>query len=382
MIRNIKKVFLIFSCLIFLVGCWDYKNMDEINIVSGIAIDKNPENNNYDLTIEVIDIYSMSEGIQQKCIYIKCSGMTIFQALNDCEKKIYNNLYYGGMRAIIISEEIAQKEGILNIIESFLRKEDIRETISITISQEETASDILTAKGIDSNNISYKIDKLVEENEKSAIVSNRSTLYDTFNSIVNEKKEVYLPAFHLTKYDNDGEEEDVIELNGLALFKKDKLIGYLDQKETLYFNIMGSNNVTGSISLYSNDPEIESLSFEIYDCRNNKKITFENGKLNVKVDIKVQMKISEIIGKFDKISVETIDSMKEETALFIENRIYDVLSKVQKEYKVDSFGFQDHFYKKHYYIWKTIDQDWEQILQDANIDINVDVKITGSGFIT
>lgn len=382
MIRNIKKVFLIFSCLIFLVGCWDYKNMDEINIVSGIAIDKNPENNNYDLTIEVIDIYSMSEGSQQKCIYIKCSGMTIFQALNDCEKKIYNNLYYGGMRAIIISEEIAQKEGILNIIESFLRKEDIRETISITISQEETASDILTAKGIDSNNISYKIDKLVEENEKSAIVSNHSTLYDTFNSIVNEKKEVYLPAFHLTKYDNDGEEEDVIELNGLALFKKDKLIGYLDQKETLYFNIMGSNNVTGSISLYSNDPEIESLSFEIYDCRNNKKITFENGKLNVKVDIKVQMKISEIIGEFDEISVETIDSMKEETALFIENRIYDVLSKVQKEHKVDSFGFQDHFYKKHYYIWKTIDQDWEQILQDANIDINVDVKITGSGFIT
>jgi spore germination protein KC len=51
-----RAVFLcIFLCVFLLCGCWNYRDLEDLNIMMGAAIDKNQENGEYKLTIEIIN---------------------------------------------------------------------------------------------------------------------------------------------------------------------------------------------------------------------------------------------------------------------------------------------------------------------------------------
>ena len=75
-----------------LPGCWSYRGINEMAIVSGLAIDKNPENNNFIVTVEVVDTSKSikNEGISGKII--QAEGLTIFDAVRNAKRRLTNKL--------------------------------------------------------------------------------------------------------------------------------------------------------------------------------------------------------------------------------------------------------------------------------------------------
>ena len=117
-----RAPFIIFIILIIASssGCWDYREIDKLSIVTGIAIDRG-ENSKYRLTFEIVDTQEGGIEKKTKSKLIESEGETIFDAVRNASKVTSPRPYFGHMRIVILSEQIAE-EGVIDIID-FLNRD-------------------------------------------------------------------------------------------------------------------------------------------------------------------------------------------------------------------------------------------------------------------
>ncbi len=157
-----KKRMLLFAlpvfCVVFLSGCWNYRELNTMTIVAGIAIDRVADNKGYHLTFEVLDIAEASgeKSTSVSSLLIETDGLTIFDACRNALQRSDSKLYFGACKTVIISEDLA-REGITPLLDWFRRDAEARSTMDVYISSEETAADILKHKAITNNIVSYSI---------------------------------------------------------------------------------------------------------------------------------------------------------------------------------------------------------------------------------
>ena len=136
--QNRLKIIIVFLLIInmsLFTCCWDYREVDTLGIVSGIAVDKSTDGKNYLVSFEVMKI--SSGGIDSKTTteLIKCEGKTIFEAARNAIVVAGKKLYFSHAKALIISSEVA-KEGTAKVIDFFNRHVETRRDIGVYISKE------------------------------------------------------------------------------------------------------------------------------------------------------------------------------------------------------------------------------------------------------
>lgn len=364
-----------FLCALLLAGCWDYRGMDQINIVSGVAIDKG-NNGGYKLTLELINIANMQDGSEASSLLTTAEGATIFEAVRNSKKKLYNKLYFGSLRTVIISKDLAREYGIRDIVDGFIRDVEPRETIFFVISQEDSAYKILHANGLDTANVSNDIAKIIEEDHKVDSTSKSIQMYQAFNMVKAKGLELVLPAFHIVK----NEDEDVIEINGIATFRDDKLVSFLSPEETHYFLITTDKNTNGAMSLPDPQNEDELVSIEITKCTNKPEVRYDDGKVSIFVNIDFHFKIVEIPHK--KITEDVIDHMKAQVETVVEQRVTDIFHKVQNNPGVDIYGYGNKLYENQYKLWTKIEDQWPELFREADFHVKVESDVTNIGILS
>lgn len=378
----IKKIICIILVLLFIfpfAGCWNYRGLSDMTIVAGIAIDKNPENNNYMLTFEIIDLSgaTSSEGsIQSKLV--ESEGKTYFDAARNAKKRMLNKLYFGNTQVIVVSNEIAKKDGLNTIVDWFLRDSECRETISVVISQQKTAKEILTTSEGNSPIVSYDIEKILDADNdvtSSAIVVQT---YNAFDTLKREGISLTLPMFHCVIND----EEKTSELNGSAIFKNDKMIGSLSPTESKYFLFVNDMVKGGILPISYKENEPEDISLEISENKTIKKYSYNDGKL--KMNVKTNTNV--FIAEFNEVNH---DLLKKDEITYITNRaqdklkkdIIDVIKKVQSQYDSDIFGFGNTLYKENPKLWSQLKNDWDEIFKTLEVDVECKINIINTAYV-
>ena len=164
--RWISSLLIVVLCLP-LSGCWDYRGLNKISIVSGVAIDRQEDTKSYHLTIETIDFSAAGKESSGKSQLVETEGVTIYDAVRNAKKRLAKKLYFGDIKVIVISSQIAREEGINSVLDWFLRDIELRETTNPIISQEKTAKEILAANGVDDKIISEEIEKMIDSDKKT-----------------------------------------------------------------------------------------------------------------------------------------------------------------------------------------------------------------------
>ena len=134
-----KKIFIIFIILL-LSGCYNYRELNTLDIASSIGIDK--KDNLYDVTIQVLNGKQSEDSEDSQIVVYSATGKTINEALRNIYKKTSRDLYRGHINNLILSEEVA-KESIINTVDMFQRYTDIRDELNIIIVKNETAKNTL-----------------------------------------------------------------------------------------------------------------------------------------------------------------------------------------------------------------------------------------------
>lgn len=370
--KKIKLLAVSVSICILLTGCWDYRGLDTLDIVTGVAIDKDAQSGDYLLTLEIVDTKNTTEEIET--LYVESRGETMFNAIRNSKKRLINQLYGGNMQTVVISRQIAETEGVDRVLEQLLRDGETRETLTVVISQEETAGEILLTKGLDSKIISYEIHEMVIEDSKFTMSTKDLAMYKAYEAVHGVGNALVLPAIRHVQ--NTG--QTVAEVNGIALFHKDRLIGFESAKNTaLYLFIM--NEIEGGVLSIPGESSDNLMSMEIKQSKTKLDVEMKDGRVHISVRIKPKLNVTELSAQLNISNFQERNELEAWIDKVLEERITSYFQYVQATLKTDIFGLSNRIYQKNPNLWREIKDDWDIWFQNATLEVQVQANILTAG---
>lgn len=376
-IKKLISIMLIIGMCIPLGGCWNYRGLDTISVFAGMAIDRNEKNHNYELTVEFIDFSESSKKEPSKSQLVKVEGKTIFEAIRNAKKKLSKKLYMGNVEVVIISNQIASQEGIMSILDWLIRDAEIRETVIPIISQEKTAKEILVAKGVDNKIVSEELVKIIKNAWQITSTTKNINICKSFNVLHgNDKISLVLPAVHY----NDNNKQKVVELNGSAVFKEDKLQGYLSAEETQAYFFAVNEMSKGIITVPLSNNQ-DKIVLEI--AKNNTKMSysFDENRLKIFLAINTMARLSEVNFDSGLLQKENIKEFKSAAKVAYLEGLELLIKKGQTEFNSDILGVGAMIHKSNPALWYKLKENWDYYIQTMEVEIRPEFVIVNSGLI-
>lgn len=401
-IRILLPVLIIFFPLL-LSGCWDYEEYEDLIQVSAIGIDFDKESRETTLTVQYIPTTKGEGGGQssgsssgKKEIVHSVTDKTINDAVAKVQQVIFKKLFYGYLKVVVIGEDAA-KNNMMDIIELLDRTPVIRPTSFIAVT-------------------SGKAEDAISTFDVSMVASSSEEIYNLINiggsigsaypvTIQRFTEMLAVPGIEATaprvvtvskipqpdakggtegniRYDEEREGDHRVA--GIAAFKGDKFIGWLDERESLGFGWITGKKVPGyKISEGSEKADTEEILF--YRLSNSKgtiKVQIENDKPRFQVDVKVVADLRKYYSNngSDFLAPKEVSIMEKKLSDSIRSDIKAALKRGQKELKSDIFGFGFALFREDTKLWRTeYEKKWDKIFPDIPITINVKAKIINTG---
>ncbi len=355
-------------------GCWNYRGLDEMSIVAGMAIDWDEATDEYSVTFEIVDMTGnvKEEGLDS--MLLMANGKTLFDAARQSKRRIVSKIYFGHLETIILSEEVARSVDLDDLMDFFLRDAEVRETLAIVVSQEPKACDLLRIEGIGHPMVSFEMEKIIMEDYKVTASTPFVQLYDVHEKLHSEGVEVVLPAFH--NADNDG--QLVTEANGTAVFKEERLSGFLTPDQTKYY-LFVMNEVKGGVLTFSSSGQRrDDTTLEI--SKSTTKRSFENtdGQMTVKIKIETDTYLNEADVPIDSLDKEQIDMLQRLAAENLMHNVADTIAYVRTQYNSDIFGFGSMIHKKDPKLWNSLKSQWDTLFPALEVRVECKVNIVNT----
>lgn len=375
-----KRVFFLIILLVInaamLTGCWNYSEVDKFSIVAGVAVDKSEEGK-YMLTIEIVDLHEGGRDAKIKSKLLETYGDTVFDAVRNAIKITAQKLYWGHAEIVILSREAA-REGIVEIIDWLDRDAEPRLTIDILVSKEKTAKEILDSQSITTEIRSFEINKMLDT-QRSLSKTFKVEVYEFIKALSDEGVSAVLPCVHLTE--NVGKKTS--ELSGTAVFKEDKLVGFLDDDETKYLRFI-TDKIKGGLLVLKEKPESghANMTLEIFENKTKVKPAYANGKVSINIEIKTETALDEHGAKENFIDENRSLVLERDAEELLRVNIKNLIRKVQKDFNADIFGFGSTVRADMPPLWKEIGPDWDKIYKDLDVYVNATVEVQNSGLLS
>ncbi|NLO46745.1 MAG: Ger(x)C family spore germination protein [Clostridiales bacterium] len=375
--RRLIACVLMAAMLAPLGGCWNYRGLDEIMIVMGSAIDKEQGSENYRITYEIIDLNKPVKAQGINTVIVSSEGKTKFEAARNAKKKVSNKLYFGHTQVFVISEEIARNEEIGGIIDFLLRDAETRETACLVVLRGKTAREIFETKSLSNIAVSNEIHDIISNDQKITSSTLRVPIYEIFNTLKSEGKALVLPAFH--RVDNNG--ETVNEANGIAVFKEEKLAGFLTPEETKYFLIATNKTKGGILPIASEKSGHADAALEISKNKTKLSFTARGDKVKVKIKTETIVYLGEILKDINTTDLAKIAELQDIAEKKLEANIMSVIKKTQSEFGADIFGFGRMIRKKDFKLWNRLKDNWDEQFRSLKVEVRSDVKIVNTAYL-
>ena len=369
---KIKQIIIIIA-IFLLSGCYDQKELNKIAILTATEINKIDDE--YVINAQVVNPQAPDKttNIEAPFFIYTGKGKSIQEAYRQIKLSSSRYLYPEHLRIVIINESIA-KEDISQILDFYLRDPSIRTEFNVLIGK---SNDIIsTITPLNQISASSIIDTL-EINNNYLGISNNTTLNEMAISYLNPNTEIILPSIKLNNQSKEKDTEEntkstkinsIYELSGLAIFKDNKLQGYLTNKESITYNMI-KNNIENSILTYECEKN-KYLTLEIITSKS--KITAKNKKINI--DLSIQATINESSCSTKLNNKKNIEIIEHNLENYLNNNIKNDIDYIRDKYNTDIFGFLDTIYKQDYNTYIKIKNNWYNN-EFKNIPINIKTKI-------
>ncbi|WP_069648855.1 Ger(x)C family spore germination protein [Caloranaerobacter ferrireducens] len=370
--KKIILIILLFINTLNFTSCWNYREINEVAIVGGMALDKNKENGRYIMTVEIM-LPEASDGLNMKPEVYTMEGDTLFDAVRNFIAETGVKLYWSHLRVVILSQDVA-KEGIVPVLDLFIRDAELRTDVWLLVSKDKTAKVILeegTAKIHDT--VSFHLHDMLKT-EASISKYKGVQFWDFVKTLSEEGSSPFLPTTELV----NKKKEKIPKIYGTAVFKKEKMVGWLDGIETRSLLFIRNQIKGGVISIKNVTDFNTDVTLEIFKSKTKLKPELRDGKLVMNIDVVTDVGIAEIDSTQDLISDKGREKVKKDAEMLIRKQIEKVIKKVQKEYKSDIFGFSNAICRTMPKVWKKIKKDWEEVFIELDIKVNTKINIKES----
>lgn len=371
---SVKLLLLLFILILPLSGCWNYREINKMSIIAGVAVDKGI-NHKYLATLEIVSFKPGRDSeIESKTIVGE--GNSLLEALRNSYNISGQLGYFNHTRVFIISQDVA-KTGLFPIVDLLSRSPLIRVTVVILISKADTAQEVLLAQGLNQPIKSFQIEDSFVAQQRGISQTMEVATYQAINALGNEGTALLLPTVGVKNHNG----QPTIELSGTAVFKRDRLVGLLDGEESKYLLFI-SNKVHGGILLEYMAKEAKkstTVSLKVKTNQTRIEPVLVNGKPFMKIALRTKVDIWEMDSPANYISDAGQKLLKHRAEKALQENILRVIRKVQQNYGTDIFGFGSRVRGQMPELWRKIKPNWEQLFKELKVDVKVDIEIQESG---
>ena len=347
-----KFVLIIITLFILLIssGCYNYKEINDMAIVSSIGIDKDNKNDKYIVSAQIMNSKESEDSEDSQITVYTKEGDTVHEALRNITLKSPRKLYGNHLSKIVLSEEVA-KEGIDNILDIFNRITEVRNEFIITIVKEDKASDVLkvltTTESIPAEYVKLSL-KIADKTSGLTY----ATKLDEFISLYLKKGiDPVVPVLKIDKKEKKGTTINNITttnpiskivIEDLAVTNKGKLETYLKNEEVIGYNFL-RNQIQKMIIPVKCDDENNYASILILKNKTKSNTAKKDNEYIINFNINSEAIITEYNCKKDLTDEKIIKELEKDTEKKIKRYIKKSLNK-QKETKGKFLGLERIIY--------------------------------------
>lgn len=372
--KRVFSAFLIIMNLIVMTGCWGYKEINELPIVIGAAIDKISKDE-YLLTVEVLKTSEISgQTAEVNTAILQMTGKTIFEPIRKFIVKNGRFLYWANMKIIILGKKVVEDGEVVSVLDLFYRDVEIRSEGIIIIAEDKAADIFKENISKDEATSMRMLDSMDNAQKLSKIYPLK--MYEVIDLVGIKGKELVLPI--ISPKDIYTETPNLSFKS--AVFKNDKMVGTIIDEEVRSYRLLMNEEEGGlrAENVIIGD-ESSKVTYEIEGSKTKIRPIYKDGKFIMNIDITTDAIIAEVMNyKLDFMRKDVQNSMKEQLENTIKDQCKEFLSKIQKDFDSDVLGFGVMVKNKYPKVWRDSEDNWDEIFPNITTNISVKVNFKGS----
>ncbi|MET3848638.1 spore germination protein KC [Paenibacillus sp. OAE614] len=386
MLRRLGLMILLLSVALLTSGCWDSQELNTLSIISATSIDRN--NGKWEISFQVVIPQSIatqtgggSAGSQSPTTIFSTKGRSIAEAMQNASLETSRKLFFAHNSVLILSEDVAREEGVGEILDFFLRPFESRETMSVLLTKGK-ASNLLEVL-IPLEKISGNaIQRIIDQSQKNLSQAQNMRLIDFARMIASLDESAMAPELEvsgdLTKQSSldalkSTRNDAVIKLGELGVFRKDKLVGWIDQKDSRSVAWLSDrvSSMMVVVPCSAKGQENQLLSYRVLKSSTKLEPKVIHGKSIILAKIQATGAIDESGCNLDLKNPGVIRDIERTISKQIGGEIMETWSHLQ-EMNVDLAGFMNAIHRKDPSTWRKLMKTKRPI---EEISLRVQVKI-------
>jgi spore germination protein KC len=382
-IKTTKKYIIIFLIIILssisLTGCRDNYEIEQLAIVLGLGFDLSKSG--ITITLQVLKNQDTNDNTRINIYTATASDADT--AIYKIRSSVGRKFIYSHINCIIVSENVAVKS-IAPLLDVTMRFNEIRPNVPLLVTKGK-AADILTMKSKDNPISSFSVVNSLEVQKNLGFTAFSSNL-DFAESVQNEP---YITSISVIDIDRNyfrnsdakSNNGSIYTFPGNAVFRKDKLVGYMSNNEVRGLSWTRGDVQWGNLQIKTADNK--TLNFDIKRSSSKRTVSFENGKFKFKIFVKGDTTIRDMAGNTDpNKNPNSLKLLRERQNEAIKNEVELAITAAQKSLKADIFDFGALVYRTYPQQWKESKDNWNKIFPNVDIEVVVDSNIIQTGTIS
>ncbi|WP_426451369.1 Ger(x)C family spore germination protein [Paenibacillus sp. S-38] len=380
---------LVLALSLLTAGCWNRRELNELAIASSMGFDVGDKG--VTVSVQVIDPGEItnksggsSAGRAPVTLY-DANEETVFQAIRSITTRSPRKIYLSHLRIVVISEKLARK-GIRNIIDFLSRDHELRRDFYILIargSAREVLKMMTTIEKIPANKMFNSI-KVTEENWGPMLATN---LEELIGKLVHQGMSPLVPGIRIKGSSEQGSKKSNVEqidspgrldLQGLAVFRKDKMLGWFNREEGTGANFI-LNRIKSTVIAAGCPGGTGKLGSEIIHSETQMKVRKEGETPVIVIEIQSEANVSDVECSVDLHKTQVIRELEQSISGEIRTMVEAAVKASQTKFNSDVYGFGDTVRRKEPELWSKLQGRWVEMYPTVPYEVRVETKLRRTG---
>lgn len=369
-----KKIVPLLLIPLIITGCWDKVEIEERAHVSAVGIDKYiAESEDSNTRNNFVFTFSFPEHQKEKPkdIVVSTVGDTLYSVSKIMADRSNKELFLGHLRTVIISHDVIKDERAFRQILDGIENNELLSRRVILAMTEDSASEIIKIVPATENMLGEFVSEIFRRRDKIPRTVGRS-IGDTLRDL-HENGNTIIAKIMPGKAD--------VKIAGAGIIGNFQFRGWLGEVDTAYLLVLRGDTKRLSGMAVQHENHITPVDIRLE--RPKVKLIEDRKKIKILIEIKMEGDVKQSYFESDEDMLEdkTVKEVEELITETIKEKLYSSIYQIQKEFRTDVIGIDRYLRQSHHRLWKAVEEDWEEIFPNIDINVAVDMKIRRIGLV-
>jgi spore germination protein KC len=382
--KYIVFILLISGLALNAAGCWDQVELDKRALIMAVGIDKAGEAGKITLTLQTVIPGRLGDplGGSEKGPAVRtvsASGATILEATKNYQQQTDAIPYFLHNRLLIISEELA-RDGVKPIMDYFIRNFQSQPRAWVLISKGKAADIVKWRSEANQIPANYIADILYCSTRQAVTALATDDIHHFILKLASHSTSPATSGIEIVQ--QHPQESPEVRIFGTAVFKKDKMAGWMGLQETRGLLWITNQSMQGILETSYPNRQKRNLVQQVARSSSKIKPRIINGKVEIQIEVMEDGNIGEQGGSLMLTDRNMIRALENEKSAQMITEIRSCLRKCQQEFHSDIFGFGEEIERHFPREWKQLRKKWDTEFPAMKIEVTAKARFRGTGIIT